>query len=407
MDTATVPALFDNSIKIDIGCGEHLAPGWIGIDRKQGGEAYPLKHNDGAAVMDRNVADGSVDEIRASHVLEHFPHAQVEEVLKAWVRALKPGGYLWLAVPDLKWIAENYLAGKPENFQGYLMGGQQDAEDFHRTILDAEVLRNMMTEAGLVDIDPWTSDRDDCAALPVSLNLKGRKPPPFQMPKVRCAMSVPRLGFQDNFFTWTAALAPYGIIPTRYDGAYWGQCLERVMTAHADKCDWILTLDYDTVCTAEHVGRLLRLAAEHPEADAIAAMQMARGHKGKPMMIVLDENKKIRTEFPATAFETPLIKAHTAHFGLTMIRCEALRTMPHPWFWSKPNKDNLWEEGRIDDDIYFWHRWADAGKSLYVANRVVCGHAELMITWPDDDLNPIYQNPADYQARGMPDGVWQ
>ena len=57
-------------------------------------------------------ADESVDEIRASHVLEHFPQAQLPAVIADWVRALTKGGKLKIAVPDFAKIAEGYLKGE-------------------------------------------------------------------------------------------------------------------------------------------------------------------------------------------------------------------------------------------------------------------------------------------------------
>lgn len=36
----------------------------------------------------------------ASHVLEHIPWYKTEEVLREWVRVLKPGGVLEVWVPD-------------------------------------------------------------------------------------------------------------------------------------------------------------------------------------------------------------------------------------------------------------------------------------------------------------------
>ena len=72
--------------------------------------------------------------------------------------------------------------------------------------------------------------------------------------RVMCAMSVPRLGWQDHMFCWARGLIPYGISPIRLEGAFWGQCLERVMTdiVEADNDPklpplWILTLDYDSI----------------------------------------------------------------------------------------------------------------------------------------------------------------
>ena len=44
--------------------------------------------------------DNTFDLVYASHVLEHIPWYKVEEVVKEWVRILKPGGVLEVWVPD-------------------------------------------------------------------------------------------------------------------------------------------------------------------------------------------------------------------------------------------------------------------------------------------------------------------
>src|SRR4051812_8339039 len=100
--------------KLNLGAGSKPLAGYSNIDAKNkrgtvDTTIYPLPH-----------VDGSVDEIRASHVLEHFSHREIGNVLADWVRALKPGGVLKIAVPDLKFIAERYLAGAEMPVQQYL-----------------------------------------------------------------------------------------------------------------------------------------------------------------------------------------------------------------------------------------------------------------------------------------------
>jgi hypothetical protein len=41
------------------------------------------------------------------------------------------------------------------------------------------------------------------------------------------------------------------------------------------------------------------------------------------------------------------------------------------------------------------------------ANRVVVGHLQLMVTWPDKELKPIYQHPVDFREHGRPDNAWK
>lgn len=386
-------------IRLNLGCGRYAINGYENRDRVLGTEIFPLPE----------YADESVDEVRASHVLEHYPHGEVGRVLHEWARVLKPGGWLKLAVPDFDWIARNYLAGKDINVQGYMMGGQENQDDYHKVVFDKSCLRDALHAVGLTDVQHWKSDLPDCASYDCSLNLMARKPPLVPKMNIGCAMSVPRLGFQDNFFAWAAALMPFGIVPVRYEGCFWGQCIERVMTDLAEKHDWILTLDYDSVFTREQVGALLRLAHEHPEADAIAPMQMARGRNGaKPLLVIRDDaTGQVTTRMDIEHFQKPLLKVETAHFGLTLIRTDKLRALPHPWFHEMPNAEGTWGEGRIDADIHFWHRWRDAGNSVYIANRVVLGHAELMITWPNGSLDPIHQYPSDFHEKGPPEEIWE
>ena len=58
-------------VKLNIGAGDVDAPGFIAIDRKLGLEAYPLPEH----VNGTKLETDSVDEVRASHVLEHFSFA--------------------------------------------------------------------------------------------------------------------------------------------------------------------------------------------------------------------------------------------------------------------------------------------------------------------------------------------
>jgi predicted SAM-dependent methyltransferase len=51
------------------------------------------------------------DEVHANHVLEHIRWEESDETLEEWIRILKPGGLLKLALPDLKTAAQKILKG--------------------------------------------------------------------------------------------------------------------------------------------------------------------------------------------------------------------------------------------------------------------------------------------------------
>lgn len=388
-------------MKLNLGAGDNFIPGYISVDRKIGTEVYPLDETD--------FPDGTIEEIRASHVLEHFPHRQIAAILAHWVAKLKPGGLLKVAVPDFERIARQYLDGRQINVEGFLMGGQVDENDFHKAVFDEESLTDALLSVGLTDIRRWDAETADCSALEISLNLCATKPvliAPGSF-NVSAVMSVPRLGFTDNFYCATHALAPLKIRLRTHSGAYWGQGLERAIeqTIVEDKSDAILTLDYDTVFTKANVATLMRLMLTHPEADAIAPLQAGRGINS-PLMTVQLPDGVSPERVPRSFFAADLVKAKTAHFGLTLIRVSALADLPKPWLWAKPAADGTWGEGRTDDDIYFWREWEKAGKSLYLATRVVVGHLELMVRWPARDFSVIHQRAPDFFKDGAPKGVW-
>lgn len=380
-----------SALKLDLGAGEISPPGFLPLGNRHGSEIFPLPHG-----------DGSVDEIRASHVLEHFPHRQVPDVLKEWARALKPGGQLRIAVPDFRRIAEQYLAGQNAPTEGYLMGGQVDDADFHKAAFDETKLKTLLAGAGLILIRPWVSELQDCAALPISLNLSATKPHMTAI-GVSAIMSMPRLTWTENSVCCIEALSPLGVKYRSVTGAYWGQCLERGIeqTIREDNPDAILTIDYDTIFTRSNVSQLMQLMMAHPEADAIAPVQSGRGMDHA--LFAVDEGGGVSRD----VFKPDLFPVTTAHFGLTLIRADKLKNFGKPWFQDVPAPDGTWGDGRKDADIDFWLKWKAAGNTLFLANRIVVGHLDVTVRWPGEDFKPIHQPLRDWRADGPPKDVWK
>ncbi len=385
------------TVRLNVGSGDTLLPGYIPIDRKLGREAYPL-----------DVPDNSVDEIRASHVLEHFSHREMYYVLAHWVQKLKVGGVLKIAVPDFRKIAEQYMAGESNMACQYVMGGQIDDDDQHRCIFDESSLRMAMERAGLEDIQHWESEVKDTASLPISLNLMGRKSERARRElKAVAVMSMPRLCFTDNVFTAIGVLRPLGISFEWGTGVFWGQVLTRLMTQHLhDGTEVIITMDYDTWFHRNHVIRLFQLLAAHPEADAIIPMQVQR-ERDLVMAGRSDDIGHVKTGYTDEDLSSELIPTGTGHFGLTVFRVSSLRDLPHPWFVGKPNAQGKWEYGRMDDDIWFWHNFAENGRKAFVAPDVRIGHMQLMCTFPafrDGGCVPAHVHMSDVTAGKVPPG---
>ena len=387
----------DKSIKLDLGCGDEPQPGFIGVDRKFGSEVYPLAY-----------PDESVDEIRASHILEHFGHGQTLHVLKEWVRVLKPGGTLSVAVPDFDKIVSLYHHnpnGLP--VESYLMGGHTDANDRHGAIFNAEKLRDLLRIVGLRSIKPWKSQRGDCASLGVSLNLMGTKRGPADTSGVQAILSAPRLCFTDQSACVVESVNKLKIPMRIRQGVFWGQ----TMTAAIELCiesgaRYILTTDYDSVFTPSDVDELLWLAQHNPDADAICAMQMGRD-RDTLLLTSPTADGKNRTQLAREELDADLLPIGTGHFGLTVIKVSALAKLNKPWFLHSPDPTGAWGDGRTDEDIHFWREWSKAGNRLFQANRIPIGHLQLVATWPSINLGPIHQLVADYRTEGKPQGSWK
>ena len=225
---------------------------------------------------------------------------------------------------------------------------------------------------------------------------------------VAAVMSVPRLGFQDNSFCVFEGLAPLGIPLQKVTGAFWGQCLERGIQTQIDthNPDAILTIDYDTVFKPEDVQNMIKLMRDNPAADVIVAMQMGRGDM-QALLTIKSRTGQVRDIIQRDEFIPDLIKVATGHFGLTLIRTSSLLKLPHPWFIGVPNDEGQWSGGRIDDDIYFWKHAEKHNLNVYSANRITIGHMELVIKWPNENLETIYQPVCDYQSGKKPNNVWK
>ena len=125
-------------MKLHVGSGNKRIPGWANVDiRKEVKPDFLCPAEDL-----RDIRGNTVDALYASHVLEHFPLAQVPQVLAEWHRVLKPGGQFYVAVPDFRALVWLYLEnGTPlARLRGALWGGQEYKANFHFTGWDHDTL---------------------------------------------------------------------------------------------------------------------------------------------------------------------------------------------------------------------------------------------------------------------------
>ena len=78
----------------------------------------------------------TIDEIYASHVVEHVPQAKVLSMFNGIYRVLKPGGKFYISVPDLDILCHTFISpiASPEqkfHVMRMIFGGQVDEYDYH------------------------------------------------------------------------------------------------------------------------------------------------------------------------------------------------------------------------------------------------------------------------------------
>jgi predicted SAM-dependent methyltransferase len=87
-------------IKLHIGCGWNVLPGWINCDfRPRRSDVIPVDVTKGLPFP-----DGIVDYVFHEHVIEHLNRADGLKLLQECFRVLRPGGKIRVTAPDLDFL---------------------------------------------------------------------------------------------------------------------------------------------------------------------------------------------------------------------------------------------------------------------------------------------------------------
>jgi predicted SAM-dependent methyltransferase len=119
--------------------------------------------------------DNRFDHVFSSHIIEHFSHTVIQEVLSEWVRVLKPGGIFELRCPDLQARALLYCL-RP-NWQNVInIYGEQDyPENTHKCGFSYGLLKQSLEEASIINIKRIYKGYMGIPFLPDCLHIKGTK----------------------------------------------------------------------------------------------------------------------------------------------------------------------------------------------------------------------------------------
>ena len=128
-------------MKINLGSGTLPIDGFLDVDhRSDVGDIV-----DDAFLLE-SLELNSVEEIVASHILEHACFDRTQTILTRWKDILKPGGILWIAVPNFDLVLKQHLTD--------YYNGTTTWEYFNSRIFgNAKVARKMYGEKKLEEVD--------------------------------------------------------------------------------------------------------------------------------------------------------------------------------------------------------------------------------------------------------------
>jgi predicted SAM-dependent methyltransferase len=147
-------------LRINVGSSSRHVEGWISADILRDPEGRCLRMD---ATEPWPFAAGSATAIATEHVIEHIDPAAMPAFFAEAHRVLRPGGVLRVSTPNLRGIAEAYLAADPgvlaaHRGHGYTAATHADLlnnylHDFgHVHVYDAQSLRQLLKEAGFTDV---------------------------------------------------------------------------------------------------------------------------------------------------------------------------------------------------------------------------------------------------------------
>jgi len=170
-------------LKLHLGCGPELKPGWINVDLygnapADSAEGIFVKYDLRSGVLP--LADGCCDFIYSSHFFEHLEYPQGLALMRDCYRVLRKGGTFRAALPNFRGMFREYLAGNDQYFDlysildvlPYLEPGTETLVDHvnygvyqsgeHKCIYDEEKLCLLLRHVGFssVDTSPYKAGLD-------------------------------------------------------------------------------------------------------------------------------------------------------------------------------------------------------------------------------------------------------
>ncbi len=145
-------------MKLNVGAGDFHLEGYTSIDIRP--EVNPDICGN---VLDLHFEEGMIEEIYASHVLEHNDKNEIELILRKFYKWLKPQGKLFVVVPNLTIICKMIAEGdEDEILWAWLYGCHNLSEAHgHKWGFTENLLRKELEKAGFKVIGYFESKGGD------------------------------------------------------------------------------------------------------------------------------------------------------------------------------------------------------------------------------------------------------
>lgn len=170
-------------VMVNLGSGLTVAPGWIHVDGSLNALASRLpkpllkvlyqwsdnrqwfSHEQYVRILTEHrfvhhrlqygvpLGDNTVDVIYSSHALEHIFLEEAQALLQDAYRALKEGGVIRLAVPDLEYAVRLYQSGaKEQSMEFFFSRNRGGYLNHHHYMYDFELLKNLLEKVGFIKV---------------------------------------------------------------------------------------------------------------------------------------------------------------------------------------------------------------------------------------------------------------
>lgn len=119
--------------------------------------------------------DESFDYVYSSHLIEHFSHRYVRNVLLEWVRALKKGGIIEISCPDFRARAFLFFLNPTWQNVKNIYGGQNYEGNYHKCGFSYGLLKSLLESCGIRNVKRIIKGYKGIPFIPDCLHVRGIK----------------------------------------------------------------------------------------------------------------------------------------------------------------------------------------------------------------------------------------